>query len=98
MAASLGLFDGTGFDREAVRRAGLPERLLPEVSEEAELGGGRLRVFAALGDNQASFLGAGHGRLDAPLVNIGTGSQFSSRKNASPCRGWKRGRFPAAGC
>ena len=55
MAASLGLFDGTGFDREAVRRAGLPEQLLPEVSEEAELGGGRLRVFAALGDNQASF-------------------------------------------
>ena len=77
MAASLGLFDGTGFDREAVRRAGLPEQLLPEVSEEAELGGGRLRVFAALGDNQASFLGAGQGRLDAPLVNIGTGSQFS---------------------
>ena len=77
MAASLGLFDGTGFDREAVRRAGLPERLLPEVSEEAELGGGRLRVFAALGDNQASFLGAGQGRLDAPLINIGTGSQFS---------------------
>ena len=77
MAASLGLFDGTGFDREAVRRAGLPERLLPEVSEKAELTGGRLRVFAALGDNQASFLGAGQGRLDAPLVNIGTGSQFS---------------------
>ena len=77
MAASLGLFDGTDFDRKAVRRAGLPERLLPEVSEETELGGGRLRVFAALGDNQASFLGAGQGRLDAPLVNIGTGSQFS---------------------
>ena len=77
MAASLGLFDGTDFDREAVRRAGLPERLLPEVSEKAELTGGRLRVFAALGDNQASFLGAGQGRLDAPLVNIGTGSQFS---------------------
>ena len=77
MAASLGLFDGTDFDREAVRRAGLPERLLPEVSEKAELTGGRLHVFAALGDNQASFLGAGQGRLDAPLVNIGTGSQFS---------------------
>ena len=54
MAASLGLFDGTDFDRKAVRRAGLPEQLLPEVSEEAELGGGRLHVFAALGDNQAS--------------------------------------------
>ena len=39
MAASLGLFDGTDFDREAVRRAGLPERLLPEVSEKAELAG-----------------------------------------------------------
>lgn len=35
MAASLGLFDGTDFDRKAVRRAGLPEQLLPEVSEEA---------------------------------------------------------------
>ena len=77
MAASLGLFDGTDFDRKAVRRAGLPEQLLPEVSEEVELGGERLHVFAALGDNQASFLGAGQGRLDAPLVNIGTGSQFS---------------------
>ena len=91
MAASLGLFDGTDFDREAVRRAGLPERLLPEVSEKAELTGGRLRVFAALGDNQASFLGAGQGRLDAPLVNIGTGSQFSfftKERLTVPGNGW----------
>ena len=56
MAASLGLFDGTDFDRKAVRRAGLPEQLLPEVSEKAELGGGRLHIFAALGDNQALSL------------------------------------------
>ena len=31
MAASLGLFDGTDFDRKAVRRAGLPERLSPRL-------------------------------------------------------------------
>lgn len=48
MAASLGLFDGKDFDRKAVRRAGLPEQLLPEVSEEVELGGGWLLTGAPL--------------------------------------------------
>ena len=34
-------------------------------------------VYAAIGDNQASFLGAAGGRTDALLINMGTGGQVS---------------------
>ena len=80
-AASLGLFDARrgGFDREALERAGLDVGMLPRLMDSPCLGTGPLGipVYAAIGDNQASFLGASGGRTDVLLVNVGTGSQIS---------------------
>ena len=80
-AASLGLYDSLGgcFDRAALEKAGIGEELLPELMEMPCLGIGPLGipVYAAIGDNQASFLGATGGRTDVLLVNVGTGSQIS---------------------
>ena len=61
-AASLGLYDGPNhrFDPEALQKAGIDPAILPEVVTDPCLGTGMLGipVYAALGDNQASFLGA----------------------------------------
>ena len=80
-AASFGLFDLERgcFDTEAVQAAMMNPAILPRMAVAPCLGTGAtgLPVYRSIGDNQASFLGAGQGRLDAPLVNIGTGSQFS---------------------
>lgn len=80
-AASLGLYDGPHhrFDPDALAKAGIDSSMLPEVVTEPCLGTGMLDipVFAALGDNQASFLGATGGQTDVLLVNMGTGGQVS---------------------
>jgi len=80
-AASLGLYDGPGhrFDPAALEKAGIDPAMLPEVVTDPCLGTGMLGipVYAALGDNQASFLGATGGRTDVLLVNMGTGGQVS---------------------
>lgn len=80
-AASLGLYDAVGgcFDYAALEKAGISAGLLPRLVTQACLGKGALGipVYTALGDNQASFLGATGGRTDVLLVNVGTGSQVS---------------------
>ena len=80
-AASLGLYDGPNhrFDPDALAKAGIDSSILPEVVTDPCLGTGMLDipVFAALGDNQASFLGATGGQTDVLLVNMGTGGQVS---------------------
>ena len=80
-AASLGFFDGPNgcFDKAALEKAGIDAALLPELISDPCLGVGELGipVYAAIGDNQASFLGATGGRTDVLLVNVGTGSQIS---------------------
>ncbi len=80
-AASLGLYDGPHhrFDPDALAKAGIGSSILPEVVTDPCLGTGMLGipVFAALGDNQASFLGATGGQTDVLLVNMGTGGQVS---------------------
>ena len=80
-AASLGLFDGPNgcFDADALETAGIDDALVPGLVTEPCLGIGPLGlpVYAAIGDNQASFLGATGGRTDVLLVNMGTGSQIS---------------------
>ena len=80
-AASLGLFDGPKgcFDHKALEAAGIDDALVPGLIAEPCLGVGPLGipVYAAIGDNQASFLGATGGRTDVLLVNMGTGSQIS---------------------
>ena len=80
-AASLGLFDGPRgcFDPTALEAADIDDALVPGIIHEPCLGVGPLGipVYAAIGDNQASFLGATGGRTDVLLVNMGTGSQIS---------------------
>lgn len=80
-AASLGLYDGPNrcFDLAALEKADIDPVILPGIVEDPCLGTGELGVpvYAALGDNQASFLGATGGRTDVLLVNMGTGGQIS---------------------
>lgn len=80
-AASFGLFDleRQRFDSAALRAANLPEALIPEVvADYSVLGTYRdVPVTVAIGDNQASFLGAAELPERTVLVNVGTGSQCS---------------------
>lgn len=81
-AAGLGFFDARqdAFQREALLAAGVDGRILPETTSGFSLLGtyrGR-PVTAAIGDNQASFLGAVGLEEDALLVNMGTGGQVSA--------------------
>ncbi len=78
-AASMGVFDlpKRSFDTAALQRLGIDINLVPAVTDRVtDLGG----VFAAVGDNQASFAG-GVSTADSPegivLANIGTGGQLS---------------------
>lgn len=81
MAASLGFFDVPkgSFRVVELEQLGLEASILPQVTDEAQVLGtykGR-SVTAALGDNQASFLGAVGLKENTPLVNVGTGGQIS---------------------
>jgi sedoheptulokinase len=82
-AASLGLFDlkNVVFDRGAVAKAGLDPAFLPELTVAPQAIGTTatgISVFPAIGDNQASFIGAVRDVDKAVLLNIGTGSQVSA--------------------
>ena len=80
-AASFGLFNTqTGiFDREAILRAEMDPALLPDVTAENTVAGtwNGIPVVVAIGDNQASFLGAVRDPEREALANFGTGSQIS---------------------
>jgi sedoheptulokinase len=83
-AASLGCFDLTrrDFRRADMDGLGIDPRLFPEVTDSfPALGEARpgVPVFAAAGDNQASFLGSVRDVRSTVLFNIGTGSQVSLR-------------------
>ena len=83
MAASFGFYslETHAFDKEAFVSLGGREEILPETgSGSPVLGfvegpGGKIPVYAALGDCQAAFLGSGAGPGDL-VVNVGTGSQI----------------------
>ena len=80
-AAGFGFFDGYHmcFMKEELGRIGIQEKWLPEVcGAMQELGTYRNRIVTtAIGDNQASFLGAVGNENGTLLVNIGTGGQIS---------------------
>lgn len=80
-AASLGFFDVENgrFDEDALKLAGIGLDFLPELAKTPCIGTYREKadVMAAIGDNQASFLGTMKDNDNAMLVNVGTGSQFS---------------------
>ena len=80
-AASLGLYhlQQRRFDKRAMSAAGMDPAMLPQIVKKRCLGQGSfgMDVYCAIGDNQASFLGATEGKQDAVLVNMGTGGQVS---------------------
>ncbi len=81
-AASLGLFnlEKKCFDSHAINKAGIDESLLPHVCDSGKLIGhstNGIPVFSAIGDNQASLLGAGGSVKDSIFINVGTGGQIS---------------------
>lgn len=101
-AAGLGLFDLQAgcFDREALHRAGINPALLPALAPQPCLGSylGKYPVYVAIGDNQASFLGATNAQPNAMLVNVGTGSQFSVyTPHLMHCEGLETRPFPGGG-
>lgn len=80
-AASFGLFDLKlqDFRRDILTETEIDLSVLPPAAVSACIGMYRdtIPVYAAIGDNQASFLGATQGAEDCMLVNIGTGAQVS---------------------
>ncbi len=101
-AASFGLFDVENgcFDAAALEKAGIPADMLPKLAEQPCIGhyDGRIPVYVAIGDNQASFLGATGGNRNAILVNVGTGSQFSAYTSRYlSCPGLETRPFPGGG-
>lgn len=80
-AASLGLYrmDTDIFDTDAVKVLGMDPAMLPEATNRCLVLGEwkGIPVSAAIGDNQAAFLGSVQTRERTVLVNIGTGSQIS---------------------
>lgn len=98
-AASFGLFDVKHgrFDVKALDAVGISPEMLPEIAADRMIGyyRGEIPVFAAIGDNQASFLGATNGNLNTMLVNVGTGSQFSVySREYMECAGLETRPFP----
>lgn len=80
-AASLGFFDinKNAFITDALGKLGTDIKILPVIGNDSSLVGyyDNIPVHIAVGDNQASFIGAlgiGEGSL---LINVGTGSQVS---------------------
>lgn len=81
-AHSFGMFDiaANDFDREAFEKCGMDASMLPQMCENKAVGYYRgIPVAAAIGDNQASFIGSTGGDDDLILVNLGTGGQVSLR-------------------
>ena len=81
-AASFGCFDVETmcFDAAALKRAGIDASVLPECTANFSLVGTtaeKIPVAAAIGDNQASVIGALRSMEKSLLINIGTSSQVS---------------------
>lgn len=79
-AHSLGMFDieANNFNMEAVDNCGLDTSLLPRICKSKIIGYyHEIPVAVAIGDNQASFIGATGDEGNAILVNVGTGGQIS---------------------
>lgn len=98
-AASFGIFQVAQgcFDKEKLNKAGIDPDMLPVLAKKACIGhyNERIPVYVAIGDNQASFLGATDGNIHTMLVNVGTGSQFSVyTKDYMTCPGLETRPFP----
>lgn len=101
-AASFGLFDVEkgDYDYTAIEKAGIDPAILPKLAQGRLIGAGALGipVCVAIGDNQASFLGATGGIPGSLLVNMGTGGQFSAHtEKYLTCPGLETRPFPLGG-
>ncbi len=81
-AASLGCYRicDDSFDLTALAKAGVDTSFFPQVEGGYRIVGETprgIKVACAIGDNQASFLGAVKDMRHSILVNVGTGSQIS---------------------
>lgn len=81
-AASLGLFDiaSYSFDKAALKKLGIAPEQVPALASSSRMVGATkegVPVMCAIGDNQASFIGAVPDLEQSWLINIGTGSQIS---------------------
>lgn len=81
-AASIGLYslDTERFAEEKLSEVGMDASFLPELATNRQVAGETAdgkKVVCAIGDNQASFLGAVPSFEGNLLVNVGTGSQVS---------------------
>ncbi len=102
-AASLGFFDvkARSFDAGMLGKLGFDTGILPAVCDGC-IGCYKdnpdISVYVAIGDNQASFLGATGGDCSSILINVGTGSQFSAyTKDYIECEGLEVRPFPGRG-
>ncbi len=99
-AASLGFFNVERgcFDTDALKKCGIDINLLPMLSSGYVGSYKDADVYVAIGDNQASFLGATNGEKGSILINVGTGSQFSVyTKDYIECDGLETRPFPGGG-
>ena len=106
-AHSLGLFDTENgvFDVQSIIKLGIDEKMLPRVTAESEIVGSysQIPVAVAIGDNQASFLGAIDDEESSVLANYGTGSQISCVSTAPhsskhiECRPYVDGQYLLCG-
>lgn len=79
-AHSCGLFDlaAKDFDLHAIAKCDIDTAIIPKLCTDKTLGFYHgIPVAVAIGDNQASYIGATCGSENAILINIGTGSQVS---------------------
>ena len=80
-AASLGFFDKEklAFDKEALWNVGIDNSILPEIGKAFSRVGHyeNISVYTAIGDNQASFLGAIRDIRHSIHITVGTSSQIS---------------------
>ena len=86
-AASMGLFDAAhgAWDLQAMACAGIAAEILPQITRTCRIIGwdaDGTPVACAIGDNQASFLGAVSEPETSVLVNVGTGGQVSMTGHA----------------
>jgi len=100
-AASLGVFDlsTNQFDAAALKNAAISPDILPNVLPYSVIGRYQdIPVLTPIGDNQASFAGAVHDRLDTTHLMVGTSAQmthFTSRCHEIP--GLETRPFPGGG-
>lgn len=101
-AASFGMFDVEhgDYDFAAIQMAEIDPAILPKLAPSRLIGTGAfgVPVCVAIGDNQASFLGATGGMPGSLLVNMGTGGQFSAHtEKYLTCPGLETRPFPLGG-